>query len=356
MNHRLFNYLSLALTPSIGIKNFLKILNSFENYDILINLNKKELLNYVKKLTNSDKNIQYQKSEEIINFLEKNKNYKIITLLDKEYPISIVQNTTPSPFLFAVGNLELLKNNTIAIVGSRKPTPQSACIAKNFAQELSKLNITVVSGLAAGIDSYAHNGALQEIGSTIAIIGNGINVVYPKTNKDLSQEICQKGLLISEFNLNTPPYHFNFPKRNRIIAALTKAIIVIEANLKSGSLITANMAAQMGKDVMAMPGSILNKNAKGCHKLIKDGAKLIDCIEDIIYESFPEIKITSSESLKFNQNNILLLELMGYDPIHPDEIIQKINIDIDEIYKQLILLECDGYIQATYGGKFQRIK
>ena len=297
------------------------------------------------------------------------------------------EGLTPPPVLFVRGNADLLRQASVGIVGSRHATPQAMRIAGDFGRALSEQNITVISGMAAGIDTAAHHGALQGAGSTIAVWGTGIDRIYPQSNQKLAYQIAEQGVIVSEFPLGTRPLAGNFPRRNRLIAGLAQAVLVVEAALESGSLITARLAGEMGREVMAIPGSIDNPHSKGCHKLIKDGAKLVECLDDILSEC-PELLQKSMKSsasaqlptklstrkltnvsrenkqpalVEMPQQTVTvegnsLLAMMGYDPIHPDLLAEKCKLATDEIYAQLTELELDGVVAAMPGGRFQRIK
>ena len=258
-------------------------------------------------------------------------------------------------------------------------------IAKDFGRALSEKGIPVVSGMASGIDTAAHQGALQAGGGTIAVWGTGIDRIYPPSNKSLAYEIAEKGLIVSEFPLNTRPLAGNFPRRNRLIAALSQVTLVVEAALESGSLITAKLAAEMGREVMAVPGSIDNPHSKGCHKLIKDGAKLVECLDDIVQEC-PQllqnspllpyaIKRDTSETRKpeppatvgrpsenvgteagRQADSSPLLDAMGYDPVHPDTLAQQLQFPAADVYAELLELELDGKVASLAGGRYQRIE
>ena len=226
---------------------------------------------------------------------EKQPDCRLLLSCDDDFPMRLNEGLTPPPVLFVRGNADLLRQASVGIVGSRHATPQAMRIADDFGRALSERNITVISGMAAGIDTAAHHGALQGAGSTIAVWGTGIDRIYPPSNQKLAYQIAEQGAIVSEFPLGTRPLAGNFPRRNRLIAGLAQAVLVVEAALESGSLITARLAGEMGREVMAIPGSIDNPHSKGCHKLIKDGAKLVECLDDILSEC-PELLQKSMES------------------------------------------------------------
>lgn len=290
MLHRddLFRYLTVALTPYLGPISFAMLMKRLGSIDAILKASADELkpcLEQADKALPLLLNRTAEKSAECaMVWLEKGQNRSILTLLDTDYPLSLAQGMRPPPVLFLHGNIQLLQQPKIAIVGSRKATPQAVHIAKQFGKELSEQGITVVSGFADGIDAAAHQGALLGKSSTIGVLGTGIDIVYPAKNQDLAVEMSQTGLLLSEFPLNTTPVAKNFPRRNRLIAALGVGTVVIEAAERSGSLITARLAGELGRDVMAVPGSIFNPQSAGCHKLIRDGAALVTSAADILAE------------------------------------------------------------------------
>ena len=209
---------------------------------------------------------------------------RLLTLADNEYPKTLLEISDPPPLLYVKGDISRLNQPCIAVVGSQNATPQGLNTAEAFSHALADAGWCVVSGMALGIDGAAHRGALVGSASTIAVVGTGLDIVYPARHRELAHEIAQKGAMISEFPLGTAPISSNFPRRNRIISGLTRGVLVVEANRHSGSLITARLAGEQGREVFAIPGSIHSPLSKGCHLLIKQGAKLVDSIHDILEE------------------------------------------------------------------------
>jgi DNA processing protein len=288
-------------------------------------------------------------------WLEKPGNH-LVTLADAHYPRRLLEITDPPPFLYCKGRLELLNRPTVAVVGSRNATPQGEKTAEAFSQALSEHGYCVVSGMALGIDGAAHRGALLGNGSTIAAVGTGLDIVYPAKHRQLAHEIAEKGLIISEFPLGTPSIAQNFPRRNRLISGLSRGCLVVEANLQSGSLITARLAAEQGRDVFAIPGSIHSPVAKGCHQLIKQGAKLVDSIHDILEElGTAEIAAQPAPAEAPAKANNPLLECMGYDPITLDTLIERSGLTADSLSSMLLVLELEGKVASLPGGRYQRI-
>ena len=322
---------------------------------------------------------------------------RIVTLGDPYFPASLLAIHDPPLMLYLLGNPSVIPAalsgvdsspsgvesallqgfaNSIAIVGSRNTTPQGAANARQFAKALGHAGLTVVSGLALGIDGAAHEGALEAVGSdssrlsTIAVVGTGLDRVYPKSHLDLARRIARGGLILSEYPIGTPPLEANFPKRNRLIAALSNGTLVVEAALKSGSLITARLAAEQGKDVFAIPGSIHSTQSRGCHALIKQGAKLVESAQDVLEElrwGAPPAgtgvsQIANTEAAPGASNmpppsdaSAALLEAVGFDPVSLDALQARTGLDTAHLQAQLMELELDGHVARLPGGLFQRI-
>lgn len=279
------------------------------------------------------------------------------------YPESLLRLEDPPCLLFALGDAGHLATFTsaqgLAMVGTRNPTPQGAQTARAFAKHFADMGITIVSGLAHGIDAAAHDGALSTDAAfpTIAVVGTGLDRVYPRQNQALARRIAQRGLLLSEFSPGTPPIASNFPKRNRIIAGLTRGTLVVEAAVKSGSLITARLAVEQGKDVFAVPGSIHGTQSRGCHALIRDGARLVESAQDVLEEwSWQSAKRPSlaTEPDDFNEPDELL-GAMGSDPVSFDALQARTGLPTDQLQSRLLELELDGRVGRMPGQLFQRI-
>lgn len=386
-----FAWVQLAFTPYIGAESFTQLIEHCGSAEAALKAPAAlvaQLGRYGKQAAAAWHDTGKAKTacETAFNW-EKQPDCRLLLSCDEDFPIRLKEGLTPPPVLFVRGNADLLRQASVGIVGSRHATPQAMRIAGDFGRALSEQNIPVISGMAAGIDTAAHHGALQGAGSTIAVWGTGIDRIYPQSNQKLAYQIAEQGVIVSEFPLGTRPLAGNFPRRNRLIAGLAQAVLVVEAALESGSLITARLAGEMGREVMAIPGSIDNPHSKGCHKLIKEGAKLVECLDDILSEC-PELLQKSIESsgstqlptklstrkranvsrenkqpalVEMLQQTVAaegnsLLAMMGYDPIHPDLLAEKCKLATDEIYAQLMELELDGMVVAMPGGRFQRIK
>lgn len=282
----------------------------------------------------------------------------IVTLADAAYPQALLEAADPPVLIYAKGLLEALNRPSLAIVGSRNATKQGEATAEAFAAHLSAAGLTIVSGLALGIDAAAHRGGLAGRGSTVAVIGTGADRIYPSGNEALARRIAEGGLILSEFPLGTPAVAANFPRRNRIIAGLGRGCLVVEAAERSGSLITARLAAEAGREVFAIPGSIHSPLSKGCHKLIRQGAKLVERAEDILEELRWESAVTNTpaaESLPEDPEATRLLQAMGYDPCDLDTLVQRTGLTADQLLAMLLPLELEGHVAQLPGGRYQRI-
>ncbi|AMM24887.1 DNA-processing protein DprA [Variovorax sp. PAMC 28711] len=291
---------------------------------------------------------------------------RIVTLADAGYPASLLEMVDPPVMLYVIGapafDLTQL-GRAVAIVGSRNPTPQGASNARAFAQALGEANITVVSGLALGVDGAAHQGALDAAASnpsrlaTVAVVGTGLDRVYPARHRALAHQIVAHGLIVSEFAPGTPPLNQNFPKRNRIIAGLSRGTLVVEAALQSGSLITARLAVEQGKEVFAIPGSIHSPQSRGCHALIRQGAKLVESVNDVLEElRFDDV--TASQAPDADPavlDDSGLLRDLGFDPVSLDALCARTGHGAATLQAQLLELELDGRIARLPGGLFQRV-
>lgn len=307
----------------------------------------------------------------------------VSSLADSDYPRALLTLTDPPLLLYATGAQETYAQiatksiaNDIAMVGSRNATPQGLQNARSFAKAFAQAGAHIVSGLALGIDGAAHEGALDaqlemesSAGSTIAVVGTGLDRVYPKRHHDLAHRIVQRGLILSEFPIGTPPLAENFPRRNRLIAALTQGTLVVEAAIQSGSLITARQALDLGKEVFAIPGSIHNPQSKGCHHLIKQGAKLVESAQDVLEElaipfsgipSTPDLIASSADEIsasgQFDAKNDAhaLLDALGHGPVSLDALIARTGIPASTLQAQLLDLELSGDVARLPGALFQR--
>lgn len=299
------------------------------------------------------------------------------TLGDAHYPPALLELADPPLMLYAQGQVEGTLGNAIAVVGSRNPTPQGTQTAEHFSAALCAAGLTVVSGLALGVDGAAHRGALRDAPHmpspqaitpkaapwcTVAVVGTGLDRVYPRQHHALAAEIAQHGVLISEYPLGTPPLAANFPKRNRLIAALGLGTLVVEAALQSGSLITARLALDVGREVLAIPGSIHSPQSHGCHALIRQGAKLVETAQDVLEElqwqathTQGQTETTHNDGAATSAMNSALLHALGYAPVSLDALQARCGLDTASLQAQLLSLELEGLVARLPGGLFQRL-
>jgi DNA processing protein len=293
---------------------------------------------------------------------------RVIPLGDPDYPAALLETADPPLLLYAQGRRDRLTRPSLAIVGSRHATPTGLDHARSFAAHLSRAGLTVVSGLALGIDGAAHEGALDGAassaagGGTIAVVGTGLDRVYPKRHHDLAHRICEgAGLMLSEFALGTPPLAEHFPRRNRLIAGMTLGTLVVEAAVQSGSLITARLAVECGREVFAIPGSIHSPQSRGCHRLIKDGAKLVETADDILQELrlplaglLPLTAAAAPDVSPAAPPADSLLAALGHDPVTLDALVSRTGWPASELQARLLTLELEGHLVRLPGGLFQR--
>lgn len=304
-------------------------------------------------------------AEADMRWLEQARNY-LLTITDAAYPARLRELPNPPTALFLHGDPDVLQTLQLAMVGSRNPTTGGRRSAQEFAAHLATQGLVIASGLAAGIDAAAHEGALAADGLTLAVTGTGLDRVYPAGNRELAHRIAMNGLLVSEFATGTPPLPGNFPRRNRILAGLSLGTLVVEAALGSGSLITARLATEYGREVFAMPGSIHNPLARGCHALIRDGAKLVETAAHVLEELAPllpanGLRIAPPENPQpaaatpLDGEYQVLLEAMGYDPVTTDQLVARTGFPVAEVSSMLLLLEMQGHVSSGAGGLFTRV-
>jgi DNA processing protein len=284
----------------------------------------------------------------------------LVSLADPAYPRELLTSDDPPILLYAKGRVELLQQPMLAIVGSRNATRQGELDAEAFAANLSSAGLTIVSGMALGIDAAAHRGGLKGKNSTVAVIGTGIDRIYPARNAGLARQIAENGLIISEFPLGMGPLAHNFPRRNRIIAGLGRGCLVVEAAERSGSLITARLAAEAGREVFAIPGSIHSALARGCHRLIRQGAKLVESAEDILEELKWEdvvrpISSIDTETTPATDEELKVINALGDAPCDLEALATRSGLTPDALLAMLLPMELDGRIASLPGGRYQKL-
>ena len=354
-------WISLHLIAGLGAEGTRRLLQQFGSPAAILAQTPAQLAQWVgpKVATAISAGAPAEKLSLAMLWLEDDGNH-LLTLADDDYPARLLETADPPVILYMKGRRELLGAADamgIAIVGSRNATPGGLQNAETFARALSQAGMTIISGMALGIDAAAHRGGLEGAGSTIAVVGTGLDLVYPARNKALAHQLAERGLLVSEFALGTPALANNFPRRNRIISGLSRGVLVIEAALASGSLITARQAGEQGREVFAIPGSIHSPFSKGCHQLIKQGAKLVDDATDILVELnlTPQTLISSAKGGNFVADEEEILSAMGYDPVTVDSLIVLTGHPAERIMARLTELELAGIVASLPGGKYQRL-
>jgi DNA processing protein len=353
----LASWLQLSLTPGLGASTLRRLLQQFGLPEALLARKRSELAALVPAAA-LDALDSARVAEMVSRALEwaASPDRWIVTLADPTYPRALLEIPDPPTLLYAHGKIQLLQQPAIAVVGSRNASAQGENNAEQFARSLSNAGLTIVSGLALGIDAAAHRGGLAGAASTVAVLGTGIDIVYPSRNAELAVEISRAGLLVSEFPLGTPAAAQNFPRRNRLISGLGRGCLVVEAALASGSLITARAAADQGRDVFAIPGSIHSPLSKGCHALIKAGAKLVESADDVLSELAGFRPSGYANTASSSAPSSGLLAAMGHDPVDIDSLCARAGLSAEQVASELLRLELDGRVAALPGGLYQRLE
>lgn len=373
--NNLRHWLALSHVPNLGPVRIHALLDVFESPTEILNAGKSVWIDagLSEKLIQDLSNPNWEKVEADLLWAQQD-NAHILTLDDARYPDLLKSIPDAPPILYVLGQVEILKLPQLAIVGSRNPTHAGKEIAHDFASYLVSMGLTVTSGMALGIDAAAHQGALDckaaSKGFTVAVTGTGLDRVYPSKNRELAHKIAENGVLVSEYAPGTPPLPGNFPRRNRIISGLSMGTLVVEAALQSGSLITARLAGEQGREVFAIPGSIHHSLAKGCHVLIRQGAKLVESAEHILEElgGFAQmVQKQGSESpssehdpdtektdtlLNVDDEYQQVLKCVDYEPTSVDKVVERSGLTADAVCSMLLVLELQGYITALSGGYY----
>jgi len=348
-------WLALSLTRGLGGESARRLLKQFGSPEAVFAASVSSLKSLVKVdvAAEINKGIADDAITPTLAWLEDSNNH-IVTLADSDYPQALLNIPDPPLLLYVKGQLDLLNRPTLAVVGSRSATPQGMNNAEAFAKSLSDAGLCIISGMAHGIDAAAHRGALRGHGGSIAVVGTGLDKVYPSANRDLAHALAQKGTLVSEFPLGTPPLATNFPRRNRLISGMSLGCLVVEASLQSGSLITARLALEQGRDVFAIPGSIHAPQSKGCHALLKQGAKLVEAAQDIL-EELGGILVAPAQAADSEGSDAALFEHLGFDPVDVDTLSVRSGLTVSQLSAMLLTLELGGRICVLPGGLYQRI-
>ncbi len=371
-NNDTAQWLAVNRAPGIGPRRFLDLLEYFGDiaalFDGLFNGKRGELA----RAGLSAEAIRFLRApdpaliEDDLAWLEE-PSHTMVTFGGPGYPPQLLQLKDPPPLLFVKGDVSLIGDPQIAIVGSRRPTPAGRENARRLARELADSGLLVTSGLARGIDACAHHGALDAGKPTIAVIATGQDIIYPAENKPLAQTMAERGALVSEFPCGAKPLTGHFPRRNRLISGLALGVVVVEAGERSGSLITARLAGEQGREVFAVPGSPRNPVAKGCHRLIQQGAKLIEDARDVLVELKPQIenllraepgrgeRAEAAQTGRLDAEHLALLEQIGFEQTTVDEVVERTGLPVEQVSAMLLMLELEGYVGAA-NGLYQRIK
>jgi len=369
-------WLSLSKVSGVGPKAFQSLRHHFGSVKQILSAAKGasngELLaaGINNRTINNLRKVSAAGVQKDLEWLSNSDHHHIITLDNPAYPRLLKQTAAAPPVLFVNGHLDILNDPQLAMVGSRNPTQNGRDMAYQFAKHLGTSGFCINSGLALGIDGFSHKGALDANAPTIAVIATGADRVYPAQHRALAHQIVEQGAIVSEFFIGTEPRAQNFPRRNRIISGLSLGVLVVEAAVKSGSLITARHALEQDREVFAIPGSIHNPLARGCHQLIRQGAKLVETAEHILEEianslefqlkqpdiTLPEMpEITESSSPKWDEDYQNVLNVMGFEPISVDEVIVQTGLTAEEVSSILLMLELQGQVASSGGGSYTKL-
>jgi len=354
VDDELATWVDLSLVPGLGSQSFRALLSAFGLPPNVLGATRAQLSRVVPESL-ATRILERSRGPDVENALRwaDQSGHAIVTLADAGYPKQLLEIPDPPALLYITGNASLLCAPSLAVVGSRNATPQGLENAHHFARAFSDAGLTIVSGLALGIDSAAHRGGLEGRSSTVAVLGTGADIVYPRRNKPLAEEIESRGAIVSEFALGTAPVAGNFPRRNRLISGLARGCLVVEAALASGSLITAKLAAEQGREVLAIPGSIHSPLSRGCHALIKQGAKLVESAQDVLDE-LGGIGASARPSSPDAAREHTLLVHMGFDPCDIDALVARSSLTPEVVSAMLLQLELEGKVASLSGGLYQR--
>ena len=357
-------WLRLSRMPGATIQNLQLLLDTFSSIEAVFDASRAQLEpvlpdqeRFIEALLDKS---EAASLEQDLEWLQQEHNH-LLPFTDERYPELLLQSVGAPATLFVTGDVNVLRFPQLAVVGSRNPTVGGEENARAFSAAFVRSGMVITSGLAQGIDAAAHEAAITAGGKTVAVMGTGLRRVYPAANRELAHAIAAHGALVSEFPLDTPPRRENFPRRNRIIAALSLGTLVVEAAVKSGSLITARLAGEYGREVFAIPGSIHSALAKGCHRLIRQGAKLVETAGDVLEELGPIIgALRQQEFAEENKPGKApaefseLLRIIGYDPVDINQLVERSGLTADVISSMLLKMELEGVVETDPGGRYQR--
>lgn len=369
MQQELDSWLKLHHTPGISVALFHRLLDHFGSAAAICSAKTAELSRLGVPQTATE-HLHTNASAPAVNATldwAQHPRHHIVTLADNAYPQLLKSIHHPPPLLYVKGNREILSEPQLAIVGSRNPSRGGEETAHAFALHLARSGLIITSGLALGIDGAAHRGTLDAKGATIGVMATGIDLIYPARHRKLAESIVENGALVTEFPLGTKPLPELFPQRNRIISGLAYGVLVVEAAERSGSLITAHYAMEQAREVFAIPGSLHNPMARGCHRLIRQGAKLVESVQHILEELSPQLSdrlrmetpadvIPREKDAELDTDYQNLLQLIDYDPVSIDQLVERSGLPARSIASMLLILELQGLIRAESGGRYCRVR
>lgn len=355
-----YHWVALSMAPGVGSVLFKRLIEAFGSPEEAFKASAKALGRVEgigPKVVSSLRRFDWrQKVERELRFTEKT-GAALVTWEDEEYPANLKQIYDPPPLLYVLGLLKKEDHMAVAVVGSRYPTTYGKLAAERIVMGLSQRGVTIISGLARGIDSAAHRGALSAGGRTIGVLGCGVDIIYPPENRELYDQVAAHGAILSEFPLGTPPESDHFPIRNRVISGLSLGVAVVEATLRSGSLITARFALDQGRDVYAVPGNVDSARSQGTNRLIKEGAKLVTQAEDILEEILPlweQAPAATPPQPKLSEEETTVFATLGREALHIDQVIVKSALSSAKVSAILLSLELAGHIKQLPGMRFVR--
>ena len=355
--------IALSLVPGIGCVLYKRLIDGFKKAEVVFDAPFQELTSIDgigHEIALAIKNFNQGDLVENRLFMARKANASILTLEDEDYPTNLMKINNPPPMLYMKGKIKKDDHFAVAVVGSRTPSGYGELTARSISRDLAAEGITIVSGMARGIDAISHKEALSAGGRTIAVLGSGIDVIYPPENRELFNKICRNGAVVTEFPVSTPPDAVNFPNRNRIISGLSLGVVIVEAGVKSGSLITAKFAVSQGKKVFAVPGQIGAVGSKGTNKLIKEGARLVESADDVMsailpqYRDYKEGRRGTRKEGNLSKNAKQIMTTLTEGPLHIDTVVTRSRLNVNEVSSILLNLELSGLIVQLPGKIFTR--
>lgn len=365
-NKTLSFWLALWSTPHIGPVRFFQLLTAFPKIETIFHMPITEFstLGLPTPAISALQKPDWALVEQHLRWAEQKDNH-ILVYTDPHYPSLLKHIATAPPILFVQGDFTILQSHQLAMIGSRNPSPMGKDTAQQFARALSAAGLTITSGLALGIDAVSHVSALENQGKTIAVLGSGLDCIYPRSHKKLAERITTQGALVSEYPLGTQPKAGHFPQRNRLVSGLSLGVLVVEATLRSGSLITARLAAEQGREVFAIPGSIHHPLSHGCHFLIRQGAKLVEKVQDILEELGPLAAVVSKNTdfakdkstseVTLDENHRKLLENIGFEATSIDQLVERTGFVTSVVASMVSMLELQRMIVSVPGGYVRNV-